>query len=257
MSKYDCHVPTDETGNLTGTLPDDSHLSKYFQAIEYIQEYYMGEINARKDAGKIGIKNSGRPTLPGCLFVTNDRVVPMIQSHVSDDSKVNPGMALANPITRLPLKSDRDTKLMKAAFYDASTRTRNPKTGKSECDILTFDGEPVTAVNVHKIRRHSRFTTVAGATAVCISNMGISLQISLPMVAIKAPELIAKSLDDMFGDDDGDEIIPPTPEREAASNTTAPAPAPTPAPAEAVDEDAEAADEAAMDELVSQFGGAA
>lgn len=185
--------------------------SSYFAAIECLDKFFVHEIERRMGEGKIVGKNSRAPPGPDTMVVGNTSIVRLYQDTISAQAAENAGMALptANHITRIPFKFGEDgAPRFAAEIMDLSKQYRNLETDATEYEPLRFDGEPVTARNVHRIPNHSRISGIVKLDAVCIHQMGISIppQLDLLMVELAPPH--AWSPSDVFGSDVEDEEAP-------------------------------------------------
>lgn len=148
VQKYKERVATDEEGRPKGCLPPDDQKSPYFEVCQYLDEFFYNTMSERLDKGKIVLRDARRKEYPAdAIVVPNAKVIPLYQSHVSMESKNNPGRELANPICRTNMKFDAETGMAKRVeFYDKTKRHRDAKTGKIVYEPLTFDGNAVTAL---------------------------------------------------------------------------------------------------------------
>ena len=208
IQKWKCSIETDDQGRLKGNLPADDQKSEYYRVIEFIDEFFYEEMSARLADGRICKYDPRKEPPPGAIVIANDKIVQMAQTHISRDSKTNPGAKLVNPITRLNMKFDKDTGMPKAKFYDFTKSFNNPKTGKRDFEPLLFDGHPVTAHNVHNIQSHSKVSGIANLNAVCSSNMGLSIPTDIEVLVVDPPLMREVDVSDVFdGDMFGDVAV--------------------------------------------------
>jgi hypothetical protein len=209
IQKYSCRVETDDAGVRVGDLPGGEFLSEYYAARAWIDQFLYEVLQSRLEDGSIVLRDPRRKDYPpGAIVVPSTKLVPMVQTHVSMEAKNNPGVELANPISRTPMKFDKDTGLARRAkFYDFTKAYANPKTGKRAFEPLVFDGHPVTAHNVHLIASHSIVSGIVNMNAVCASNMGLSLPSSIEVLIVDPPPVYGVDASDVFEDgmfeDDG------------------------------------------------------
>jgi hypothetical protein len=244
VQKYNVRVETDDAGRPKGDLPGEENVSEYFQVCQFVDEFFYETMQARLADGSIILRDARRKDYPpGAIVVPSTKIVPFYQTHVSMESKTNPGAELANPISRTNMKFDKDTGMpKKVTFFDFTKSHRDAKTGKRSFEPLVFDGHPVTAHNVHLIASHSVFSGIVNMNAVCASNMGLSIPNEMEVVIVEPPATRGVGVDDVFEDgmfDDGDfpedgEAKDEAPAEPAAAEPAAPAePAAAPAPAPA------------------------
>jgi len=204
IQKYPVRIETDDQGRPKGDLPDKA--SEYFTVVELVDEFFFEEMEARLKSGRIVLRDNRRKdSSAGALDVPNTKIVPLVQTHVSATSKVNPDMELVNPICRISMKFDNETGLSKKAqFYDYTKPIYDNKPKPTSYEPLTFDGCPVTAYNVHRIRSHSKVSGIAHLDAVCSSNMGLSIPIEVAILVVEPPVILGVSISDVFEDEDED-----------------------------------------------------
>lgn len=198
VQKYKVRIETDDAGRPVGDLPGDDQCSLYFRVLEYLDQFFYATMKARIADGTVVEIDARAEFAPGVIQVSSTKVVPAYQSHVSAQSRTNAGAKLANPITRANMKFDKDTGApMRVKFFDFSKRFRGAA-GNVDFEPLTFDGEPVTAYNVHNIRPGSTISGVVNLNAVCCSNLGISIPAAFEIVVVDAPVSFAVSVGDAF-----------------------------------------------------------
>ena len=78
-----------------GPEPPEESRSRYFQALECIEHFFMGEIARRLEAGEVAVKGAKGSKAAGALVVMNANIVPLYQTHVSH----RPRSAPARPST--------------------------------------------------------------------------------------------------------------------------------------------------------------
>lgn len=197
---YKERVEVDDRGRPTGDLPEEK--SEYFRVCQFIDEFFFETMQTRLGDGSIVLRDTRRKEYPpGATVVSNTKIVPFYQSHVSSEAKTNPGAELVNPICRISMKFDPDTGMpKKAAFLDYTKSHRDRKTGKRIFEPLAFNGSPVTAHNVHMIRTHSLFSGIVSIDSVCASSMGLSIPSDLEVVIVEPPAARGVSVDDVFED---------------------------------------------------------
>lgn len=205
FQKYKAKIEVDDSGRPKGDLPGVDQQSEYFRVVELVDEFFYEEMDARLKDGRIILRDARRKEYPAeAVVVPSTKIVPMIQTHVSMESKKNPGMELVNPLCRTNMKFDKDTNMAKKAqFFDFTKSHKDPKTGKPTFEPLTFDGHPVTGHNVHLIPSHSTVSGIANLNAVCASNMGLSVPTEVEVLIVEPPVHIGVSVTDVFEDDDG------------------------------------------------------
>lgn len=138
----------------------------------------------------------------GVLMNNNTRVAVRIQERISKEAKNNAGELMANPITRVDIKEDKDKGLLRCQVYDGTKPITGPN-GKRSYELAKVDGAPVTSANVHKfIRTRSICNGVIDHGAVCFSNMGLSLPVRFEILIVAPPAQRTLSIDDFFGEDD-------------------------------------------------------
>jgi hypothetical protein len=240
VQKYNVHVETDDAGRPKGDLPGKENLSKYFQVCQFLDEFFYETMQARIADGSIVLRDARRKDYrPDAIVVPSTKIVALYQSHVTMEDKSNPGAELANPICRTSMKFNMETGMpQNVTFGDYTKMHRDAKTGTRSFGPLLFDGHPVTAHNVHLIAPRSVFSGVVNMDAVCSSNMGLSIPMSMATVIVERPATRGVSVNDVFDDDDFDDDDNfPEEDREAPAEPTAAAPAPAPATAAVAEED--------------------
>jgi hypothetical protein len=218
--------------------------SLYFAAIECLDKFFVHEIERRMGEGKIVGKSSKAPPAPDTMVVGNTSIVRLYQDTISAQAAENPGMPLprSNHITRIPFKFGEDGAPRFAnEILDLGKQYRNMETDATEYEPLRFDGEPVTARNVHRIPNHSRISGIVKLDAVCIHQMGISIppQLDLLMVELAPPHTWTAS--DVFGSDGEEE----------GEEAPAPVARPPGSAAEAPERQSEAAAAASLDSIAA------
>lgn len=213
IQKYSAKVETDDNGKVKGELPDEDQKSPYFRMVEYLDTFLYNTMQERIKSGAIAEYDSRRENYAeGCVVVPAIKIAPTFQGRVSATAKINANSLLANPIARVNMKFDTKTGMSKKTeFYDFTKAFTDPGTGKRNFEVLKFDGNPVTAHNVHMISSHSLISGIVNLNAVCASNMGLSIPTDTEVLVIEPPTAHSVDVDDVFeeGFDFGDE--PPAP----------------------------------------------
>ena len=168
-----------------GDSVDQADQSSYFLAIECLDTFLQSAAAALLDAGMLYSKTPSDGPKPGSVKIKNSAVIRLFQEAVSLNSRVNPGMPLANPIARMGLKFADDGEPRKGVEFFEILKDSDPR--KKECPIvpLEFDGRPLCAANVHLLQPGSAISGVVDISAVCCSNMGISVPSSVRCLYIK------------------------------------------------------------------------
>jgi hypothetical protein len=171
---------------------------------------------------------------------TTKIAVPM-QDTISNQAKKNAGMAMPNPLTRFAMEFGDTSKPV--ALYDKTKPYM--LNGKQQYEAATVEtvnakGEkvthPVTNDNIHKfVRSRSVLDGICDASAVCFSNLAISMPCKLSVGVVTPPVDNSVDVGDVYGEDD-DDALPPVAEVPAAET-----------PADAAAADAAAADAPAAD----------
>ena len=230
VQKYRTQVATDSAGTPMGDLPGDDQKSPYYQVCELVDQFFRDTMTNRIAKKTIAVRD-GADTPAGAIIVSNVKITPFCQCIVSQDSKTNPGMKLANPICRTNMKFDLDSGMpKKVTFFDFTKPYQDAKTGKRSFEPLLFNGHPVTAHNVHWIEPHSDISGIVCMNAVCASRMGLSIPAEFEVVIVDPPPVKTVGVEDVFEDDGvfgGDDV------GVRGSNAVAPVAGPTPAPAPA------------------------
>lgn len=246
INKYKVKVEAAEPGAPAPPLPGDDQVSDFFRLCAHIDNFFYSTVDARLKSGAL-CKSSTRGdtvALPGAVVVSNTEIVKLYQDRVSLKSTTSktPGAPLANPICRAVMKFDEVTGLPANGlrFFD-KTKVYYTEQGQRVCEALKFDGEPVTAANVHGIVAGSRIDGIINMNAACISNFGISIPIRFEAVIVTPPPARAIELDAIFTDAMfADAPAPPAPSQVAAASTAAPLPSYQQAAAAMPDEDLDA-----------------
>ena len=175
--------------------------SCYFKAVECLDVFFRAAVEEMVSSGQLSMKAKNKA--PGGLQVKNMAVIPLFQSAISAKAKENAGEPLANPITRISLKFAEGGEPRKGVeFWDLTTRRPDPKDPcKTVCDPLLLGGEPLTTRNAHLIRPGSRLTGVSDLSAVCCSNMGVSVPCSVKTLFLEQAQPVGISVDDLLGED--------------------------------------------------------
>ena len=175
--------------------------SAYFQAVQCLNTFFRDAVLDMLGTGQL-VKGKPKAGSTG-LAIKSDEVISLIQWTISAKAKENAGQALKNPITRISLKFAENGEPRKGTdYWDLSTRRPDPKDPcKTVCDPLRLDGETLSARNVHLIRPGSKLTGVADLSAVCCSNMGISIPCSVKALFLELAEPAGISVDDVLGED--------------------------------------------------------
>ena len=182
--------------------PHGADESEYFRVCQFVNEFFHETMQERFADGSIIHRDNARHMDPGAIVVPSTRIVPVIQTHVSREAKVNSGAELQNPICRTNMKFDKKTGIpKKVTFYDYTKSHRDAETGRRTFEPLTFDGHPVTAYNIHMISSHSIFSGIVNMNAVCASNMGISIPSEMEVVVVEPPATRSVGVDDVFDSD--------------------------------------------------------
>lgn len=207
VQKYKVYVKTDDSGAPIGELPGAEQVSDYFQVVAFVDEFFYETMNRLIAEKKVMVHNPRNKDTPSnSVFVPSTKIVPMFQSQVSATSNKNPGMELVNPISRIDMKFDPKTGLpSKTAFFDYTTEYRDEVTKKKAFEPLLFDGQPVTASNIHMLASNSTFSGIVNMNAICYSNMGISIPTRLEIVIVEPPPVRSIDVSDVFGDSDDDD----------------------------------------------------
>jgi len=208
IQKYSVPVSMSEGGEVVvsgGGPPPDEARSPYFQAIECLDVFFQAEMERLMGAGKIITKSSKGPRAADAMLVGNSTVIRLYQDAVSHSAATDAGMALPNPITRISMKFDETSGFPRKGteYYDFDRQYPNPKDrSRFLCEELKFDGEPLSVKNVHNIRGGSEISGIAGLTAMCVSNMGISIPITLECLYLRLSAPLKFSMDDIFDEHD-------------------------------------------------------
>ena len=198
IQQYPTKVDIDDQGRAKGDLPDQ--ISEYYKVIAFIDEFFYTEMSRRIDNGSIILRDSRRKEYPpNAIVVPSTKIVPMMQTSVSTEAKLNPGTELANPICRINMKFDKDTGLpaKMVNFYDFNKRYTDKKGGTCFEPLILGDG-PVTIHNVHMIGAHSMVSGIANLNVVCSSNMGLSIPTAIEVLIVKLPSTDKVSVADVF-----------------------------------------------------------
>jgi len=185
VQEYSVPIETDDKGNIKGSLPDEDKQSKFFRVCYYLNEYFHSTMQDYLTKRRI-IQHDARlkNNSTDAIIVHNTTIVPLYQSVISLEAKVNAGVKLANPICRITMKFDADSGApTRVQFFDYTHPLPPPK----YYEQLTFDGQPVMANNVHRIKPHSLFSGIVSMDSICISKMGISIPITMHIVIIQPP----------------------------------------------------------------------
>ena len=118
----------------------------------------------------------------------NSTVIHPFKGAVSMAAQTNPGMKLANPIARMPLKFGEDgAPRAGTAYFVGDTKHPDPDApGRFTFDPLEFEGAPFSADNVHLLRPGSEISGIVDLSTVCASNMGISVPTSVQLLYVKS-----------------------------------------------------------------------
>ena len=175
--------------------------SAYFAAIECVDIFFQASVAKLLTEGVL-YKTEANAT-PGGTKIRNDAVIRLFQSMVSLSAKENPGQPLTNPITRLGVKFDDSGFPRKGTeYYDRTKRVPDPDApGGFTYEPLKFDGEPLSASNVHQILPGSKISGIADLSAVCASTMGISVPMAVKCLFVELAQPKKFSVADVFGDD--------------------------------------------------------
>lgn len=176
-------------------LPDDSEKSKFFEMIEFIDEFFYKEMQTRIDEKRIGVRSNRRrkkDSLPrDAITVENIRIIPLMRTHVSKESKTNPEAELSNPIVRSAVKINKKLKLYDhTKEYSRKVNTGNGKEERTYYKHLTCNGEKVTEFNIHEVvKSKSLLKGIIRMHAVCALNMGLSIPRNAEVLVVKPPAL--------------------------------------------------------------------
>lgn len=231
IMKYRGKVETDDNGKLKEEIPKDRE-SPLYAVIALFDEFFRKTMRARIASRSIAVDDDPDSPLPaGTIAVQSPKVCAMAQSRVSPSAKSNPGMVLANPMARMKIPFDKDTGMPKRVEFRDFTKSYFKEVDgkkKKTFEILTFEGNPVTAHNIHNIAPYSTVSGIANMGSVCYSNLGISLPMPVEVLVVDPPKIQAVSVDDVFDDDEFDD------DDDDNSSAAAPA-APAAVPAEAAE----------------------
>lgn len=203
IQKYKVPVETNEKGDLVGELPEDEK-SEYFQLIAFLDTFVRDKITERLKDKTYQVRDAGATdNNPGTTIIPNGRIVPLIQTHISNDAEKNPGGVLYNPIARMSMKFDaKDGSSKGIQFFDHKKPIAVAGKAKPQYEELKFDGQPVTAFNVHKITSSSIVWGV-DRRSVCFSKMGASCPSNLQLLMLELRSRNHKlGVDDAISDDE-------------------------------------------------------
>ena len=175
--------------------------SAYFKAIQFLNVFFQAAVGEMVGSGELFVKAKNKA--PGGLQVKSTTLIPLYQSTISNKAKENAGEPLANPITRISLKFAENGEPRKGSeYWDLPTRRPDPKDPtKTVCDPLLLGGSTLSTRNVHLIRPGSLLTGVADLSAVCASNMGISIPCSVKTLFLELADPVGISVDDLLGEE--------------------------------------------------------
>lgn len=142
------------------------------------------------------------------ILVENSKVAVPVQTEFSAKHEKLAEMPMPNPIARIAMNFNKETKLADFKLYDKSKSFIEEVGGKKKqqyeiAKVLDENGlsVPVTADNVHKfILSRSIVDGIVNMNAICFSNLGISMPIKFTTLVVEHPKSMVAGLDDLYDD---------------------------------------------------------
>lgn len=136
--------------------------------------------------------------IKGANIVANSRVTSIIQEFISDKAKINAGMSLPNPIARIAVPFDADTRVCKATICDG-LKSFETKEGKLRYLDAKINDVPVNADNIHHFLTSGALVSGIVDVSGCFSTMGISIPIKVKAAIVTQQKRIGvNSMEDFF-----------------------------------------------------------
>ena len=132
----------------------------------------------------------------------------MYQRYISGSAKVNSGKLLSNPISRVNILFDANTKINTTPILDKSKRLKNSKGKKVGYETAQVNGEPITVDNINEFITPKSKNDLVIKLCVCLSGVGISVPVSAHGIVVERAESRDEQQKNicnlLYGDSDSD-----------------------------------------------------
>jgi hypothetical protein len=212
--KYEVRLRID-AGNKLASLIEDMSKKSVDEILEEFDKRYSHKFGPRIHgyaivlSDQINLRSEDKKKIStNIIFVENNKIAIPVQTEFSSKNEKFAGVPMSNPIARIAMNFNKDTKLADFKLYDKSKAFTIEVNGrkKQQYEIAKVIDEnglsvPVTADNVHKfILPRSIVDGIVNMNAICFSNLGISIPIKFTTLVVEHPKAMTAGLDDLYDD---------------------------------------------------------